>query len=1139
MRIHFIFLLFCCFFINAIGYTQSFPESGSPIIKNYTTNEINGGPQIFCIVQDKRGMVYVGDGSGIIEFNGREWRRIQNNNNSIVRDMAADSLGVIYVGASGDFGYLQPGPRGEMEYISLAQTIIDQKIKFQDIWKVISTPRGVYFFSNKYIFKYYKKKVSVIPVSFLVQDAYLLNKQLYLPTKDGLCLLNDSVLVKLTPKSFFLMTPMGENKAIAIAGTNGRLVVFNLLTLEFSELKTKLATYIETHPLASISNIDDEKFVLATGRGSIAVISKSGELIRFIDKTAGLLSAKIYSLYVDKDKNLWVCTSKGISKIDINYPVLKFDELQDVAGNVQASCMFNGRRYIATIDGIYYLSPFDINKPDESQRFIKIKTFIDEFWDFMEIDHQLYAISSQGLWIINDTNAKQIYNIEVPQKAHCFNTSPLFPDRVFIGMRGKLVAVKLKSGSTNKQVTVIDEIEFPEIIEKIRRITSDKDGNLWMNTQFNGIYFMRFIGGDIQNYRVTLLGKQNGLPNLDGTRTYKVNNEITIATESGIFQPVFPSGNNLPDSLIRFEYTRLFGDTIKDPFVVVTPISGNNYLIAGNGIHYATINGTKQTYDTCGFSRLNCTIEKISFDNDSILSISAPEGLFNYDIKNHRNFKEPFNTIISKVKINNDSTIFSGSYYRWVDSTKVVSLIQTPEFVPTIDYKLNSVGIYFSGLFFEDPEGTEFQYQLVGFNKEWSKWSTDNRAIYTNLIEGKYTFKVIAKNVYGIKSNVAEYSFIILPPWYRSLWAYLFYFLLFSSIIFVSIRIYTRLLLKQNYYLELLVESRMDEIIGQARELEKINEKLIEMGQFKQGITSMIVHDLKNPINSIIHVSESKPEAQLERIRQTGKQMLNLVLNILDIYKYEETKIIINSENHNLFNLAQEAIENILFLSNEKNISISNLINPEVGIKADAEMIERVFVNILTNAIKYTPNNGKIIIEAEPVNQFIKIAITDNGIGIQTDKIDLVFQKFGQVIAKNSGSVRSTGLGLTYCKMVIEAHGGLINVESELGKGSTFWFTLPRDDDHTETNRKAVSEETQIVHPVELSEKSQQIIWEYLLELKQTEIYKLTELTVILDKIDDSTNDEIRMWKQALIRAIDSGNQMMYEKLLNPKTNNY
>jgi signal transduction histidine kinase/ligand-binding sensor domain-containing protein len=1125
--------------LTNVGYTQSYTEQGSPFIKNYTTKEMNGGgPQIWCWAQDNRGMVYVGDMDGIIEFNGKDWKRIPNANNSIVRSMDVDSLGVIYAGASNDFGYLQPDERGEMKYISLAQHVIDKGIKFLDIWKVISTSSGIYYFSNKYVFKYNKKKIVVIPADFMVQDAYLLNNHLYLPTKKGLCLLNDSILTERTPASFFLMAPMGENEALTIAGHTGELVVFNLLTSGINKFETPAQRFFVNNPICEIVGIDKNKLAIVTRTNKILILSDKGEIIQYIDKESGLLNGTIYKTFVDNDKNLWICTSKGISKVDINYPVLKFGENHNINNNVMTSCLFNGKRYIGTIDGIYYLSRFDVDKAEESQKFIKIKANTNECWNFMVVEHQLYAISSSGLWLINGTDAKHIYSVEAPQKAHCFGTSPLFPNVFFIGMRGKLLALKLNGSHDINQLKVVEEMDFDGITEKIRRITSDKDGNLWLNTQYNGVYFVRFIDGNIKNYRITLLGKQNGLLSLNGTRTYKVNNEITIATESGLLHPTFPSGKNAPDSLIRFEYNMLFGDTIKDPYAIVTPISENKYLIASNGMYYATVHGSKHAYDTCGFSRLSCSIESICVGGDSIISLCSTDGLFNYNIKNHRNFKKPFNTVISKVEINNDSTIFGGCFYNRFDSTKVASLTQTPEFVPSISYKFNSLTIHYAGLFYEDPEVTEFQHQLVGFDEKYSNWSTDNKSVYTNLPNGKYTFRVKARNAYWIESNVAEYQFTIMAPWYKAWWAYLAYVSLFSGIIYLIIILYTRRLNLQKKYLEEVIEDRTWSIIEQANELKTINEKLVEMDKFKQGVTSMIVHDLKNPINAIINSGNSHPEDQLNRIKQTGRQMLNLVLNILDVYKYQETKISLTLSNQNLLDVSCKAIDQILFLSNEKNITISNHINPQLVIRADSEMIERVFVNILTNAIKYTHNNGHIELEAEQeeqesVDRFIKISITDNGLGIPADKIHLVFQKFGQVIAKKSGSVRSTGLGLTYCKMVVEAHGGEINVESEPDKGSTFWFTLPGMCNDQKIGQTAVPGGTSGIHSIELSLETRQLIGQFLIELQQTEIYKISELTNILEKIDDSTNHEIRIWKQHLIRAIDSGNELLYKNLIN------
>jgi DNA topoisomerase VI subunit B len=239
-----------------------------------------------------------------------------------------------------------------------------------------------------------------------------------------------------------------------------------------------------------------------------------------------------------------------------------------------------------------------------------------------------------------------------------------------------------------------------------------------------------------------------------------------------------------------------------------------------------------------------------------------------------------------------------------------------------------------------------------------------------------------------------------------------------------------------------------------------------------------------------------------------------------------------NIENHSLLNVSQQAVEQVLFLSNEKNITISNYIKSELGIRADAEMIERVFVNILTNAIKFTPNNGLIVIEAERKSdeEFLRISITDNGIGISADKTQLVFQKFGQVVAKNSGSVRSTGLGLTYCKMVVEAHGGSVGVESEQDNGSKFWFTLPVAQISPEimTDEKPTIEAKYATLTV--AAKAQ--IETHLAELRNTDFYKITEIIDILSRINDVENEEIKTWKHEVISAIESGNEVLYKNLL-------
>ena len=269
-----------------------------------------------------------------------------------------------------------------------------------------------------------------------------------------------------------------------------------------------------------------------------------------------------------------------------------------------------------------------------------------------------------------------MYTIASPQKAHCFNVSTLFPNVFFIGMRGKLLALKLNLNA--QKISVSDTVDIKEINEKIRRIECDNEGNLWLDTQYNGVYFLRFKNKKLDNYTVTLLGRKNGMKAAAGVKTFAVQQQVIMATDSGIITPVFPSNSNLPDSVIRFRYSKIFGDSITSSNGLIVKMTDKKYLVSGYGMHYAQIGAGKKSFDSCGFCRMNCSIEKISVFEDSIINICSPDGLFCYNSKNHRDFTKPFSTIVSQVQIGKDSVLFGGTFYTQTDSTQLLSIKQTP-----------------------------------------------------------------------------------------------------------------------------------------------------------------------------------------------------------------------------------------------------------------------------------------------------------------------------------------------------------------------------------------------------------------------------------------------------------------------------
>jgi signal transduction histidine kinase len=337
------------------------------------------------------------------------------------------------------------------------------------------------------------------------------------------------------------------------------------------------------------------------------------------------------------------------------------------------------------------------------------------------------------------------------------------------------------------------------------------------------------------------------------------------------------------------------------------------------------------------------------------------------------------------------------------------------------------------------------------------------------------------------------------------------------------------------------IANQNEEIQAQTRILETTNEKLVELDHFKEGMICMIVHDLKNPLNSILNTDH------IERIKQAGKQMLIMVLNLLDVQKFEDAKMKLELQNSLAYNIAEKAYNQVIVLMEEKNITFKNQINKTLCIKTDPEILERVFVNLLTNAIKYTPNNGNISIMNELMNEklvdvkpdfipsffhsFILFKVSDTGQGIPADKHHLVFEKFGQVEAKKSGSVSSTGLGLTFCKLAVEAHGGQIGVESEVGNGTTFWFTVPTGTEVAST--LLVEKEYPKTETFNISEEDKKTLLVLLPQFRELEVYEVSSIRNLLKNKDITENCHCRIWVNEMQKVLRSGNAERYTELLN------
>ena len=240
--------------------------------------------------------------------------------------------------------------------------------------------------------------------------------------------------------------------------------------------------------------------------------------------------------------------------------------------------------------------------------------------------------------------------------------------------------------------------------------------------------------------------------------------------------------------------------------------------------------------------------------------------------------------------------------------------------------------------------------------------------------------------------------------------------------------------------------------ITRQKEIENLYEKMRLLDKVKNDLTSMIVHDLRTPLTSLmagLQMLQPNDEDReiLEISLSGGRTLLAMINDLLDISKMEEGLMILDRTIFTLQEVVDGAFQQVGWLAEEKALEMRTEISSEVlPLNADAEKLRRVMVNLIGNAVKFTPANGQITVIAhmDPLSQELIVGIKDTGEGIPKEAFERIFEKFEQVETRKAGKTKSTGLGLTFCKLVIEAHGGRIWVESEPNRGSTFYFTIPK-----------------------------------------------------------------------------------------------
>ncbi len=1049
-------------------------QTGFKYFKNYGPKEYNNHSQNWSILQDKRGIIYVGNQAGLMEFDGVSWRSIDIPNDT-VRSMAIDDNGTIYIGGDNEIGFLAPGPDGTLTYRSLLDQLKKEEKDFSRVWRTHSTPGGIYFHTSKFLFRWGAGQMKVWPTSTENPFAASFTRggKLYVRQgKIGLRQMVNDILTTLpggesfADKKISMMVPYDPDAQKLLLGTpdNGFYIYDGAQTVPFP---TEVDHYVKENALSYGIRLSSSpgEFAIATNKGGIVTIDSQGRQKNTFTKAGGLLDDDVKYVFEDSLGNLWLALNKGIDKIEYVSPFTIYDERSNLDGLVLSVVRVGSQNalYVGTTAGLYVMDP--------GGKFKRIADApVDCFYILPLTDSLLVATGSGVIQVETLDNSMR----KVTGNSTFFLLrSQIEPNRIWVGTRGGLLSLTLSStgASAGQNGRWLEEHSFKEITREIRTIVEDENGNLWLAGPPEGVLKVEFPGkgrsGDITNPRVTWYGASQGLPAGEVRDVFAAAGHIMFTTGKGIYGFDEKTGSFLPDNTFGDEFAG--GPAGRSVFRIAEDKDKNIWLNSSSrNIQAIRLQNGAFTINKSPFLRIPPTQVNAIYPDGNTVWFGGEDGLIRFDKTVNKNYRQSFTTLIREISIAG-KPVFAG--YEADSGAKPFTRV-----IPYDDRK--NFHFEFAAPFFEAETATQYKTFLEGQDDDWSGWGPESKKDFTTLEPGMYTFRVQAKNVYGQPGREGVFHFKVLPPWYLAWWMFLFYALIFFLVIFLAVKWRSGKLEREKQKLEKVVKERTSEIAEKNQQLEtqtlqlkEQSEKLKEMDKIKSRFFANISHEFRTPLTLIMGPLESMlsnagagshdkdGQKSLNLMLRNSQRLLGLINQLLELSKFESGKVKLQASPQNIIPFLKGITASfepvttkneldLTFYAQEKNITLY----------FDPAKLEEAIFNLLSNSVKFTPPGGKITVAAAsnhtPGENFpagsVDISVTDTGPGIPRDQLVHIFDRFYQVDNTYEHHHKGSGIGLSIAKELVELHHGKIDVHSHEGKGTEFIIRLPLGKAHLE-----------------------------------------------------------------------------------------
>ena len=1021
-KINIILILVCIF--SCLKISTSYANIRESFnFKNITIEDGLSQSTVETIYQDSKGYIWIGTNDGLDRYNGYEFKHYKYDKydknsiaNNYIVDIIEDKNGYIWVSTIGGLSRINPDKDEIKNYYSkedrgnLSNSNLWQLLCTKDNRLIASTIDGLNVYDkNKDKFTRILYKEGELPSQYIYSLEEDINGHIWVGTDNGLVELDkDLNIVKSyhdTIGDSDVYNVYDDSKGnIWVCTLDNGLFKINLDDKSVENYKNNNSKIsIPSNNVRDIISDSEGKLWIATDKGLCTFDYEREEFITYNKKlyqSNSLIDDEIFCLLKDSSGLIWIGTYSGISRFNPNSSFTHFKsdpyDNNSISGNV--------------IHGIY----------EDDDKTLWIGT------------------NESGVNIINGESIKHLNKENSNLVSDLIEDITGFKNYIFIGTNEGL-SVLVKNDKTVKNYTITNYTTKDGLpSNKIRSLFIDSKGYLWIGTN-KGLAIL-----DINNNKIidiTYILDEMGVSDKFIRAVYedsKGNYYIGCFLEGGlikinpntkeykIYKNIENDDSSISNNSIRYINEDLYGNILVGTShgINILNLSTDkfNHYTEKDGLINNTIYGILVDKNNGIWMSTNAGISKLSTEDATFKNFTITDGLQSNEFNGRACFKSKDGNMyfggINGFNVFNSQDIELSTFEPKVIFDNFEINGTNKKDISNIKFKSNenNIKINFFTNDYKYTKTTQYYYKLEGLENEWNM-TNSNSLVFANLGSGDYTLKIKTITQHGVMSDESSVHFTINPPIWRSNYAICIYLIL----IIISILRYMH---KVNT-LDRLVNERTNKLRKEMEKNEQLFKKVLSLEQNKNNYFVNLSHELRTPLNVLSSINQlikeftkkdnfitpEKLSYYMGIMDRNCSRLLSLINNLIDHTKIENNSYIINKKDEDIVYLVEETVLDMKDYIEEKGLElIFDTDVEEKVIRCDKVDIERCIINLVGNAVKFTPEGGLIEVLLQDLDDKVKIIVKDNGIGISEENQKIIFDRFNQVVDESSEQKGGSGL---------------------------------------------------------------------------------------------------------------------------------